>query len=440
MKPATGLNSRPHVAIVGSGPAGLMAATQIVKSFGGSLKDRAHVTIYEKNLSIGKKILIAGSSRLNVSHDLPMQEFLSFYRLDSDHQRDLMQQCLAAYPKSDWLQFIRSLGFEVFEGTSGRTLLRDLKAAKFLEAWRQTLLKAGVEFVAGARLQDVTQTNPSGDLTRPTSSAYVLQFESGFRVCADYCVLALGSLAWENQEVCLRETGDWLSALRSLEIEWTPFRSSNVGYDLDLEVFGGLIKECEGKPIKNISVLSSRGQKRGDLVVTRYGLEGTPLYFVGHEETVYLDLAPTQTIQQLSDRLVKNTDNFSPLRLIQRSRVLDAAGFSLFFFGLKSLYGQHGLKQLDLNACLQLLKKLPVELLRRRPLSEAISASGGVKMSQLNADFESEKNRRLFMVGEMLDWDAPTGGFLIQASVSMGAKAGRAVAALVANDVAFRAP
>lgn len=390
------------VAIVGSGPAALMMAN-VVASGG-----RA-VTLVEKRKSAGRKLLVAGSSGLNVTHRLPHEEFISHYT----GRRALWDRVLRAFSPSDWLRFIDNLGIGTFEGTSGRYFVEDMKASKLLQAWVKKLQGAGVEFRFG--LECTGFVSKDGTIELCFSDGSVRVFDAvGF---------ALGGGSWEPAEVPLR----WPAMFREHGIGFEDFRASNVGYQIAWsEAF---LREAEGMPLKNIVIGTRKGERKGDAMVTRYGMEGTPVYFVGQTGEVWIDLKPDLDSAAIVRKLRLARENLSPMRRVKKLLGLCPASEALLFHTLKdhprlSPLLKEGERLQELAA---VIKALPLRFGDPQPLSEAISSSGGVRFDELDDEFMLLKMPGAFASGEMLDWDVPTGGFLIQGCVSQGFCAGQGI-------------
>lgn len=383
------------IAIVGTGPAALMAASVCAQR-------GYRVSVFEKNKGPGRKLLIAGGSGLNISNSLPLAEFAAEYSGDGIDWAKLLQQLSPA----DWLAFIHHLGLQTFEGTSGRYFVREMKASGLLRAWLTDLENKDVEFHYGHELQDFNKA----DRERMT-----LQFTGGQSVAFDAVVLALGGASWLAEN----ETLSWPQIFAAKGIAVTPFTAANCGFEVDWKK--EFIAEAANLPLKNAVFTSSAGSKKGDILITAYGLEGTPVYTCGRGETCHIDLKSDLSTAQIEQKLNAVRENLSPLRRAKKTLNLSPAALALLF---------HHAPQdaLLTNAQLaQLLKNFPVVLLRQRPLSEAISSAGGIALNEVTAEFELKKIPGVFAVGEMLDWSAPTGGFLIQACVSQGYAAGSAL-------------
>ncbi|MBU6375968.1 MAG: TIGR03862 family flavoprotein [Bdellovibrionales bacterium] len=394
--------ARARIAIIGSGPAGLMAATAAVES-------QAEVHVFERRKGLGRKLLIAGSSGLNVSHDAPLEEFFRFYQERDPFSAKRLEPFLRDYPSERWLQFIRFLGHEVFVGTSRRWFVREMKASQLLLSWTRFLEKNGVRFYPDSELVDFTA------VPHPT-----LQIQSSGKrpeaFSADAVVFACGGGSWEASPP------SWPEIFRKKGLKVCDFSSSNVGYEVDFPE--ALIREAEGKPIKNCILKSRLGQKQGELVITRYGLEGTPVYFVGTPGEARIQLRPGLSAADFFSQLSRPLrENLSPLRRLKKLGGLSPAALALVFHGLPEpdRAAIHG----DLKRLAQIVQDFPVHLQAPRPLEEAISSAGGLQWEELQPDLMLHKFPGFFAAGEMIDWDAPTGGFLIQASVALGYHAGK---------------
>ncbi len=384
------------VAIVGSGPAGLMAATSAVKA------GATNVTIFEKRPAPGRKLLIAGSSGLNVAYEAPLAEALTHYMPAAGALTD----ALTAFPPQEWLRFITAeLKLEVFCGTSRRWFVKEMKAASLLKAWRQWLEDRGVKFRCGSELAGIRQE---------AASPLTLIFADGSEVLCRAAVLALGGGSWED-------AGEprWPALLQGLGVTFIPFRSSNCGLHV-APWPETLVKEADREPLKDVVLTTPRGSKQGDLLITAYGLEGTPLYWVGEPGPATLDLLPQWSPEKVRARLAETTENLSPLRRARKLLPLTPGTEALLFHLTPPE------KRQDLDTLCSNLKALPLTLTQRRPLSEAISSAGGVPFSEVGSDLQLHKIPGVYLAGEMLDWDAPTGGLLIQGCVALGHRAGQA--------------
>ena len=396
-----------RIAILGSGPAALMAASEFILEQKRLKKNSAEIHIFEKRSGFGRKLLIAGSSGLNISHHLPPLEFARHYE-GWDHA--YWSTLLTQYGPKDWVHFIEnSLGLETFIGTSNRYFVKEMKASRLLKQWLSFLEAHGVQLHSQHELTDFHSSADGIELSFKNQETKGNEF---FRF--DKVAALMGGGSWEE------ETPSWPELFKSKGLEVLPFQASNVGYEIDWAA--PFLKESEGKPLKKIDLTTSRGTKRGELVITQYGIEGTPVYFCGIPGPATLDLKPDLTHSQILEKLSRSKENLSPMRRVKKFLSLSEASESLLF--------HHSPPEVkaSLPALINYLKQFPLNLKSARPLKEAISSKGGLALSELTNDFQLKAFPRIYCGGEMLNWDAPTGGFLIQASVSQGAIIGRILA------------
>jgi len=388
------------IAIVGSGPAGLMAATQLALS---NQHTRLKIDLYEKRAGFGRKLLIAGSSGLNISHEHSLKDFSDHYE---GWTADFWQKLLENFGPEEWIQFIeKKLGMETFLGTSQRYFVKEMKASNLLKLWIQFLESKGVTFHSNHELSDFSVENSKVRLT--------FNKDQQKSTVVNHAALFLGGGSWEKEEP------SWVNLFRNKHISMIPFEPSNVGYEVEWNE--KLLQECEGKPLKKIELHTRRGHKLGELVITRYGIEGTPVYFCGTSGPAHLDLKPDLTSAQVLEKLSKVKENLSPMRRVKRVLGLCEAAESLLFHHAPAE------AKTDLPKMVEAIKRFPLDLKSPRPLMESISSRGGIALSEVSPSFELVKFPNIRCGGEMLDWDAPTGGFLIQACVSQGAAVARSL-------------
>jgi uncharacterized flavoprotein (TIGR03862 family) len=391
---------RTRIAIVGSGPAGLMAATRLALSHQAPSLD---IHLFEKRAGLGRKLLIAGSSGLNISHEHSLQDFSAHYEgWNPDFWKDL----LTAFGPKDWIQFIeKKLGLETFLGTSQRYFVREMKASNLLKQWTTFLESHGVTIHPSHELSDFKSVPDS--TAGNHSITLTFNQDSATEFTCDRAAFFLGGGSWE------KETPPWVKLFESKGITLVPFEPSNVGYEVAWnEKF---LKETEGKPLKKIELHTRRGSKMGELVITEYGIEGTPVYFCGTSGPATLDLKPDLSSSQILEKLTRVRENLSPMRRVKHHLGLCEASENLLFHHAPAA------AKTELNQMVEIIKRFPLELRSPRPLMESISSKGGIALNEITQTFEMKKIPGIFCGGEMLDWDAPTGGFLIQACVSQGA-------------------
>ncbi|MGZ3662564.1 MAG: NAD(P)/FAD-dependent oxidoreductase, partial [Bdellovibrionota bacterium] len=279
-------------AIIGTGPSALTAATFLTRA---GIKP----VLFERRAAPGWKLLVAGSSGLNVTYDCPDEELVSHFSA----RRNELGHCLQRFPRSEWLKLLTELGEEPYVGSSHRYFLRNKTAATLLAAWAESLSSAGAEFRYGEELVEVL---PGSPLT--------LKFASGLSIEAQTALLALGGGSWET------EPPAWPEMLKKLGLEGSRLEPSNAGYSFAAPQ--GFFEENEGKPIKGLVLTTSRGKRQGELMITKYGLEGTPVYTVGCPGPAHLDLKPDLAEDKLVQKIasgkgsmmsrIENTAKLSP--------------------------------------------------------------------------------------------------------------------------------
>jgi uncharacterized flavoprotein (TIGR03862 family) len=396
------------VAVIGGGPAGLMAAE--VLAAGGVQAD-----VYDAMPSVGRKFLLAGVGGMNITHSEPFESFVSRYGARAAEIRPLLE-ALTPDALREW---VHGLGVETFVGSSGRVFPKDMKAAPLLRAWLHRLREAGVRFHVRHRWLGWTDTGalrfatPLGEMT--------LQ--------ADAMVLALGGGSWAK----LGSDGAWVPLLAQRGIEVAPLVPSNCGFD----VAGGwsehLRSRFAGQPLKAVALRFTDAaghshERKGELILSDTGIEGSLVYALSAplRDTiaaqgavrVQLDLAPDKTL----DRVVAEITHPRGARSLS-SHLQSRAGIR----GVKMALLREILPGDQLNAPVKLanaIKSLPLTLAAPRPLDEAISSAGGVRFAALDANLMLRDLPGVFCAGEMLDWEAPTGGYLLTACFASGRVAG----------------
>ena len=410
-----------NIAVIGTGPAGLMAASVL-------LKKGLNVSVFERRPSPGRKLLIAGSSGLNITHAAEPPAFIDHYRVrggrSNEHaqlQRQCLEKALSTFTVKDWLGFIQELGHETYLGTSRRYFLKEMKSSQFLKSWTTALEEQGAKFVLDTPILDFEVDPKSGKII--LHRGYLIAATTA-SLCGpvaaaatyDAVLFALGGASYEDEAL------QWPHMFTKKQIGFTPFAATNTGFALDLPT--AFFAEAEGLPLKNIVFTSAEGSMRGDCVFTKYGIEGTPIYTFGCVGVAHLDLKPDWSVEHILERLQGVKENLSPIRRVKKTLNLGDAALALLFHS-------NGTKnQSDLAWWADRIKAWPIALTAPRPLSEAISSDGGVQLEELDLTsypFMLKRFPGVFLAGEMLDWDAPTGGFWIQGCVSQGATAANGV-------------
>ena len=399
----------PTAAVIGGGPAGLMAAEVLVQ--GG-----VQVDLYDAMPSVGRKFLLAGVGGMNITHSESFDAFLSRYGAQADSIRPLLE----AFPPDALREWIHRVGVETFVGSSGRVFPKEMKAAPLLRAWLHRQREAGVRFHVRHRWLGWADDGalrfaiPQGELS----------------IQADAVVLALGGGSWAK----LGSDGAWVPLLAQRGVDVAPLLPSNCGFD----VAGGwsehLRSRFAGQPLKTVALRFSDAagrvhQRKGELMLSDTGVEGSLVYAlsaplrdtiaVQGPATIELDLAPDKPLQ----RVIAEVAHPRGARSLS-SHLQSRAGIK----GVKMALLREVLPAEQLNDPVKLahaIKSLPLTLIAPRPLDEAISSAGGVRFEALDDTLMLHKLPGVFCAGEMLDWEAPTGGYLLTACFASGRVAGQ---------------
>jgi uncharacterized flavoprotein (TIGR03862 family) len=401
------LNGKAHVAIVGGGPAGLMAAETLANA--GIVVD-----LYDAMPSVGRKFLLAGRGGLNLTHSEPQEQFLARYT----GRQTQMAPLLASFDAQALRDWAHGLGIDTFVGSSGRVFPKEMKAAPLLRAWLHRLRAAGVHFHMRHRW-----------LGWDNAAASSLRFatETGeIRVRADAVLLALGGASWKR----LGSDGAWVPLLEEAGVALAPLRSANCGFDVHWSAH--FRERHAGQPVKPViaSCALRDGrmvQRQGEFVVTENGVEGSLVYALSAplrdaidadgRTLLYLDLAPGKSLE----RLVAELDHPRGSRSLA-SHLQSRAGITGVKAGLlRELLGRDALA--DAAQLAKAVKALPLPLIAARPIDEAISSAGGVCFEALDQGLMLRALPGVFCAGEMLDWEAPTGGYLLTGCMASGKSA-----------------
>jgi uncharacterized flavoprotein (TIGR03862 family) len=408
--PVAESRSAARVAIIGGGPAGLMAAE--VLSRGG-----VRVDLYDAMPSVGRKLLMAGKGGLNLTHAEAAATFRSRYGARQDRLTPLLE----AFGPTDLRAWALGLGVATFVGSSGRVFPTDMKAAPLLRAWLQRLRSAQVRLHMRHRWQGWTASKRGCPTLCFSTPAGELQ------LAADAVVLALGGGSWAR----LGSDGRWCAILEQAGVPLAPLRPANCGFDVGWS--SHLRERFAGQPIKPVvaSLVDSAGvehRRQGEFVLTAGGLEGGVIYTLAAalrdeieasgSATLRLDLLPSHDLARVINELARPRGARSLASHLQSRLQLRGAKVAL-------LHERLCAEDLADAACLgAAIKALPVRLIAARPLDEAISSAGGVRFSALDARLMLKDFPGVFCAGEMLDWEAPTGGYLLTACLSSGHAAG----------------
>lgn len=393
-------------AVIGGGPAGLMAAEVLI---GGGIA----VQVYDSMPSMGRKLLQAGVGGLNLTHAEESEAFLGRYGA----RRAEVAHWLEAFGPEELRAWARGLGIETFVGSSGRVFPREMKAAPFLRAWLRRLREAGVSFYTRHRW---TGWGDDGALSFETP-------EGGAEARVDATVLALGGGSWPQ----LGSDGAWVSLLAERGVEVAALKPANCGFDYTWsERFAA---RFAGTPVKPViasftSVDGIRLFRQGEFIVTSGGVEGGLIYALSailREDIaaqgaalLYLDLLPDRTLRELEQALARPRGTQSMANHLRKRAGIEGVKAGL----LRELAGREDYAEPKRLA--SVIKSLPLRLEATRPLSEAISSAGGVRFEALDGRGMLKALPGVFCAGEMLDWEAPTGGYLLTACFALGRAAG----------------
>jgi len=395
-----------NVAVIGAGPAGLMAAEVLAQ--GG-----AAVTVYDAMPSAGRKFLMAGRGGLNLTHGEPLPQFLARYREAMPH----LKAAIEAFPPQALRGWSEALGQETFIGSSGRVFPNAFKASPLLRAWLRRLDTMGAKLALRHRW---TGWDEHGRLRFETPD--------GARVVEPHAtVLALGGASWPR----LGSDGAWAEILAAKGVKISPLRPANSGFTV---AWSDVFRDrFEGQPLKGVALTFDQHTVRGEAIITRAGIEGGAIYALSAElrEAILCDgqaplsiaLRPDAEVGELTAKLsaAKGKQSFS--NFLRKAANLSPVAIGLLQESAKaSGKSLAALSPADLG---RLIQAVPVELNGVAPIARAISTAGGIAFGELDEAFMLRRLPGVFAAGEMLDWEAPTGGYLLQASFATGVAAGR---------------
>jgi uncharacterized flavoprotein (TIGR03862 family) len=398
--------SQIQAAIIGAGPAGLMAAETL--ALGG-----AAVTVYDAMPSVGRKFLMAGRGGLNLTHSEPLPAFLARYR----EAEPRLAAAIEAFPPGRLQAWCEALGQPTFVGTSGRIFPKSLKASPLLRAWLRKLDAMGVSFSMRHRW---TGWDDSGRLLFQTP-------EGEKAVEAGATVLALGGASWPR----LGSDGGWVETVRGKGVGVSPIKPANCGFIVN---WSDIFRErFEGAPLKGIALSFAGRGARGDAVITRDGIEGGAVYALSAElrdailtsgqATLHIALRPDITPDDLIKRLSVPRGKQTLSNWLRKAAALSPVAIGLLQEA--AIVSSVSLASLPAEKLAELINAVPIQLTSIVSIARAISSAGGIAFDELDADFMLRRLPGVFAAGEMLDWEAPTGGYLLQACFATGFAAGK---------------
>jgi uncharacterized flavoprotein (TIGR03862 family) len=394
------------VAVIGAGPAGLMAAEVLAQ--GG-----ARVAVHDAMPSVGRKFLMAGRGGLNLTHSEPLDMFLTRYR----EAAPKLATAIKAFSPDRLRAWCEALGQPTFVGTSGRIFPKTLKASPLLRAWLRRLDGAGVSFSLRHRW---TGWDDGGRLSFATP-------EGAHMVEARATVLALGGASWPR----LGLDGGWVDVLRAKGVAVSPLKPANSGFTV---AWSDIFRDrFEGQPLKGIALSFGASSVRGEAVITRDGIEGGAVYALsadlreailksGHAR-LHVALRPDVTSSDLAKRLSTPRGKQSFSNWLRKAAQLSPVAIGLLQEA--AIASSISLASLSPEKLAELINAVPVQLTGIAPITRAISSAGGVAFDEVGTDFMLRRMPGVFVAGEMLDWEAPTGGYLLQACFATGVAAGQ---------------
>ena len=401
-----------NTAIIGAGPAGLMAAEVLAQGGG-------NVTVYDAMPSAGRKFLMAGRGGLNLTHSEPLPQFLARYREAEPHLRGAID----AFSPDALRGWSDALGQQTFIGSSGRVFPKAFKASPLLRAWLRRLDSQGVNLALRHRW---TGWNERGQLCFQTPNG-PRTVESGATM------LALGGASWPR----LGSDGSWVETLAAKGVSISKLRPANSGFTV---AWSDIFRDrFEGQPLKSVALTSGRTTVRGECVITGSGIEGGAIYALSANlreaiesagrATLHIALRPDVEMNDLATRLSAPRGKQSLSNFLRKAAGLSPVAIGLLQEAAKasaiSEASAISLSSLPPADLARLINAVPVILTGVAPIARAISTAGGIAFDELDADFMLRRLPGVFAAGEMLDWEAPTGGYLLQASFATGAAAGR---------------
>ena len=390
------------VAIIGAGPAGLMAAEVLSHS-------GAQMTVYDSMPSVGRKFLMAGKSGLNLTHSEPFEQFVARYGT----RRSRLEPMLKEFGADELRAWAKELGIETFVGTSGRVFPVSMKASPLLRAWLNRLQANGVTIQTRHKWLGWHED-------------HTLRFETEQgekNINADAVILALGGGSWRR----LGSDGAWVNWLEQAGVKVEALKSANCGFDVAWSDF--FKEKYQGQPLKSIVLSFEEFRQQGEFVVTKHGVEGSLIYacsaqirdaIAEHGTTnIQLDLAPNLSREEVLQKLSKPRGSKTMASHLEKTVGIKGVKAGLLReFVSKEEFGNN-------ERLAEAIKNLSIPLVAPRPIDEAISSAGGVLFDELNEHLMLKKIPGVFCAGEMLDWEAPTGGYLLTACFASGRIAGR---------------
>lgn len=405
------------IAIIGAGPAGLIAAERLAGA-------GHRVTIHERMASPARKFLLAGRGGLNLTHSEPLESFLPRYGA----ARDWLEPAVQSFSPQALRDWADGLGAESFVGTSGRVFPKAMKASPLLRAWLRRLDGLGVRLEAGRRW---TGWNAQGELSFATAAGEVT-------LTPDATLLALGGASWPR----LGSDGGWVPLLAGRGVTVSPLQPANGGFAV---AWSDTLRErFAGAPLKRITVRFAGKEIAGEAMIDAHGLEGGAIYALsgplreaiarGGSAMLEIDLRPDLDLARLTDKLGKRRPGETLSNHLRKAAGLSPAAVAV----LRDSVG--GRLDETPSALAAAIKSAPVRLTETMPIDRAISSAGGIVASEIDEGFMLRRLPGVFVAGEMLDWEAPTGGYLLQGCFATGVAAAVGMVAWLARGTSTENP
>jgi uncharacterized flavoprotein (TIGR03862 family) len=395
-----------RAAVLGAGPAGLMAAEVLAR-------EGVRVAVFDAMPSVGRKFLMAGRGGLNLTHSEPLPQFLARYGAGASH----LQTAIDAFTPEALRKWAEDLEQPTFVGSSGRVFPKSLKASPLLRAWLGRLESLGVTLALRHRWTGWDHDD-----------RLLFQTSDGERtVTADATVMALGGASWPR----LGSDGAWVERLAGRAIAISPLQPANSGFTV---AWSDVFRDrFEGQPLKNVAPSFGSHSVRGEILITRGGVEGGGIYAlsavlrehinVAGSAVLHVDLRPDVAPAELAARLSVPKGKQSVSNWLRKAASLEPAAIGVL--QETAMVSGGTIASMPPAALAALIRAVPITVTGVAPIARAISSAGGIAFSELDGDYMIRRLPGVFAAGEMLDWEAPTGGYLLQASFATGAAAGR---------------
>ena len=388
---------KEKIAIIGGGPAAMILATELDSK-------KYEVTLFEKMPTIGRKFLVAGKGGFNLTHSEDRESMIGRYQ-----PKSFFEPVLNHFDNKKLRNWLASLNIETFIGSSKRVFpVKGIKPIDVLSAIKKKIIQNNVKIIAN---HEWLGWNDENQLLFKAKGGDII-------IEAELVIFALGGASWTKTG----SDGNWATLFQKKGINILPFQASNCAYKIKWKE--AFISKNEGNPLKNISIKCENKIQKGEVVITKFGLEGGAIYALSPEirkqlnsrkkAEIFIDLKPTLELPEIITRLSKTRNSKSWTQHIETQLKLNKTSIAL----IKNYITKEDFNNIEKFAFQ--LKNLPLIIKNFAPIDEAISTVGGIALGEIDENFQLKKLPNNFVVGEMLDWDAPTGGYLLQACFSMG--------------------